>query len=151
MTTVLVVTYVTPIVQCGALSSSQSGAAVRRLWSRGAGIFWGCPPLALQVTNSNGRAGKMAHQFTHRQDGTFSHTSICMKCFGVVATRERESELRADEAIHSCNISLPGTKPDPAYWGILCRTCVELVAFSDHPIQNSGPGVENSRPGAIRC
>ena len=93
----------------------------------------------------------MANQFTHRQDSIFAQTSICLKCLRVVATRERESELRADEAIHSCKISLPGTKSDPAYWGVLCRTCAELVAFGTIPAQNSGPGADGSNPGTIRC
>jgi hypothetical protein len=93
----------------------------------------------------------MASQFTHRQDGIFSFSSICDKCFRLVATRERESELRQDEAIHSCKISLPGTKPTPAYWGILCRTCTELVAFHTRPPLDSEPGAEGSMAGTIRC
>jgi hypothetical protein len=93
----------------------------------------------------------MSRQFTHRQGAVSSHTSICMSCFRVVATRERESELRSDEANHSCKISLPGTKPDPTYWGVLCRSCAKLVAFGTTPPQNSGPGVENSPAGSIRC
>ena len=103
------------------------------------------------VTYSIGQASKMARQFTHRQDSVFSHTSICVKCFRIVATRERESELRSDEAIHSCKISLPGAKPHPTYWGILCRTCAALVVFSTRPLQNFGPDAENSHAGAIRC
>jgi hypothetical protein len=93
----------------------------------------------------------MANQFTHRQDSIFSHTSICLKCFRVVATREHESELGADEAIHSCKISPPGTKPAPTYWGILCRTCAKLVAFDTLPPQSCGPGAEGSGAGTIRC
>ena len=93
----------------------------------------------------------MSRQFTHRQGAVSSHTSICMSCFRVVATRERESELRSDEAIHSCKISLPDTKPDPTYWGVLCRTCAELVAFGTVPAQKPGPGFENSPAGSIRC
>jgi hypothetical protein len=93
----------------------------------------------------------MANQFTHRQDSVFAHTSICLKCFRVVATRDRESELRADEVVHSCMISLSRTRPDPGYWGILCRTCTELVAFGTIPAQNFGPGAEGSKPRTIRC
>jgi hypothetical protein len=93
----------------------------------------------------------MAAQFTHRHGAVSSHTSICLGCFRVVATREHESELRADEAIHSCRISLPGTKPDRTYWGILCRTCAELVAFGTTPTHNSGLGAPNSPAGTIRC
>jgi hypothetical protein len=93
----------------------------------------------------------MPSQFTHRHGAVSSHTSICLSCYRVVATRERESELRADEAIHSCKISLPGAKPDPTYWGILCRTCAELVAFSTTSSHNSGLGAENSPAGTIRC
>jgi hypothetical protein len=93
----------------------------------------------------------MTNQFTHRQDSNFSHTSICLKCFRFVATRERESELRVDEAVHSCKISLPGSKSDPTYWGILCRTCAALVAFGTIPAQNTDPGAEGSKPGTICC
>ena len=93
----------------------------------------------------------MASKFAHRQDGAFSHTSICLKCFRVVGTRERESELRADEKVHSCKISLPGTKPDPTYWGILCRKCAELVAYGTASPRSNGPGAEGSSPATIRC
>ena len=93
----------------------------------------------------------MANKFTHRQDSAFSHTSICLKCFRVVATRERESELRADEAVHSCKISPPGAKPNPTYWGILCRKCAELVAYGTAPPSSTGPGAKDSGPGTIRC
>jgi hypothetical protein len=51
----------------------------------------------------------MVSKFTHRQDGVFSFSSICDKCLRVVATSERESELRADESVHSC-----GTQVSPA-------------------------------------
>jgi hypothetical protein len=37
------------------------------------------------------------------------------------------------------------------YWGILCRTCREPVAFDAPPYNASGPGKANVRPGAIRC
>ncbi|HEY4379178.1 MAG TPA: hypothetical protein VGN01_02465 [Acidobacteriaceae bacterium] len=90
-------------------------------------------------------------RFTHRQDSSFSHTSICLKCFRVVATRDRESELRADEAVHSCKVTLPGEKPDPTYWGVGCRTCKELIAFGASFQTSAGVGAGDSRPGTIRC
>ena len=93
----------------------------------------------------------MAGKFTHRQDSAFTHTSICLQCFRIVGTRERESELRTDEAVHSCKILLPGTKPAPTYWGILCRKCMELVAYGTAPPRSTGPGVEGSSPGTVRC
>jgi hypothetical protein len=41
---------------------------------------------------------------------------------------------------------------DLVYWGILCRTCLDLVAFDIRPYPSSlGPGAANVKPGAIRC
>jgi hypothetical protein len=40
---------------------------------------------------------------------------------------------------------------ETTYWGILCRTCSEPVAFDIRPCQMCGPGAANVRPGAIRC
>jgi hypothetical protein len=40
---------------------------------------------------------------------------------------------------------------ETTYWGILCRTCRELVAFDICPYVSFGPGAANMRPGAIRC
>ena len=40
---------------------------------------------------------------------------------------------------------------EKAYWGILCRTCQELVAFDICPYVSFGPGAASMRPGAIRC
>ena len=37
------------------------------------------------------------------------------------------------------------------YWGILCRTCREPVAFDAPPYNKSGLGKAHVRPGAIRC
>ena len=37
------------------------------------------------------------------------------------------------------------------YWGILCRTCRELVAFDTCPYVSFGPGAAGIKPGAIRC
>ena len=93
----------------------------------------------------------MTSKFTHRQDNLSSYTSICLKCYRVVATRGRESELRADEAGHSCRIPVLGKQPASTYWGILCRTCADLVAFGATPGQDCGLGTEGSRPGTIRC
>jgi hypothetical protein len=90
-------------------------------------------------------------QFTHRQDSPSSYSSICLKCLRNIATREFELALRADEENHSCTNFLPGAKPSPAYWGIQCRTCADLVAFDTRPPQNSGLGAQGSRAGTIRC
>jgi hypothetical protein len=90
-------------------------------------------------------------QFTHRQNSPSSYSSLCLKCLRNIATREFELALRADEENHSCANFLPGTKPNPAYWGIQCRTCAELVAFDTRPPRNCEPGVEGSKTGTIRC
>jgi hypothetical protein len=37
------------------------------------------------------------------------------------------------------------------YWGVLCRTCGELVAFDTPPYVSFGPGAASMKPGAIRC
>jgi hypothetical protein len=37
------------------------------------------------------------------------------------------------------------------YWGVLCRTCDDLVAFDASPYGSFGPGAANMKPGAIRC
>jgi len=37
------------------------------------------------------------------------------------------------------------------YWGIVCRTCGELVAFDGHPNSSFGPTAAGMKPGAIRC
>jgi hypothetical protein len=103
------------------------------------------------VNNPTVEQVKMASKFTHRQDNLSSYTSICLKCYRVVATRGRESELRADEAVHSCKIPVSGKQLASTYWGILCRTCADLVAFGTIPGQNSDPGTEDSGPGTIRC
>lgn len=42
-------------------------------------------------------------------------------------------------------------KNDTTYWGILCRTCRELVAFDRCPYLSFGPGAASMRPGAILC
>ena len=45
------------------------------------------------------------------------------------------------------------SKPDKqtTYWGVLCRTCRELVAFDNCPYISFGPGAAGMKPGAIRC
>jgi hypothetical protein len=40
---------------------------------------------------------------------------------------------------------------ETTYWGVLCRSCVELVAFDICPYLSFGPGAANAHPGAIRC
>ena len=37
------------------------------------------------------------------------------------------------------------------YWGILCRTCRDMVAFDICPHVSFGPGAASMKPGAIRC
>jgi len=40
---------------------------------------------------------------------------------------------------------------ETTYWGILCRTCSEPVAFDVRPYHEFGLGSANVKPGAIRC
>ena len=40
---------------------------------------------------------------------------------------------------------------ETTYWGILCRTCRDLVAFDTCPYVSFGPGASGMWPGAIRC
>jgi hypothetical protein len=40
---------------------------------------------------------------------------------------------------------------ETTYWGILCRTCREPVAFDVCPYPSFGPGAANVKPSAIRC
>jgi len=40
---------------------------------------------------------------------------------------------------------------EPIYWGVLCRSCAELVAFDHSPYHSFGPGGANMKPGTIRC
>jgi hypothetical protein len=37
------------------------------------------------------------------------------------------------------------------YWGVLCRTCHELVAFDVCPYISFGSGAASMKPGTIRC
>jgi hypothetical protein len=37
------------------------------------------------------------------------------------------------------------------YWGILCRTCRDVVAFDICPYVSFGPGAASMKPDAIRC
>jgi hypothetical protein len=40
---------------------------------------------------------------------------------------------------------------EPTYWGVLCRSCDELVAFDTHPYLSFGSGAASMNPGTIRC
>jgi hypothetical protein len=40
---------------------------------------------------------------------------------------------------------------EKTYWGILCRTCSEPVAFNTRPYHEFGLGSADIRPGTIRC
>jgi hypothetical protein len=145
------VTYVTITVRWAAISSESSGAVVLAAGNGGSASLGMPVPLYSSKQTPFVAQIKMASKFTHRQDSLWANTSICLKCFRVVATRERESELRGAEAVHSCKVSLPGMKPNPAYWAILCRTCAELVAFGAASGPDFCPRAEGSRPGTIRC
>jgi hypothetical protein len=40
---------------------------------------------------------------------------------------------------------------ETTYWGILCRKCLDPVAFDVCPYPSFGPGAANVKPSAIRC
>jgi hypothetical protein len=40
---------------------------------------------------------------------------------------------------------------EPSYWGVLCRSCVELVAFDTYPYLSFGSGAASMNPGTVRC
>jgi hypothetical protein len=56
-------------------------------------------------------------------------------------------QQESDEARAETNKS----NQEATYWGILCRTCRELVAFDTCPYVSFGPEAASMRPGAIRC
>ena len=53
----------------------------------------------------------------------------------------------------SPRLPIEANTPDKqtTYWGVLCRTCRELVAFDDCPYISFGPGAAGMKPCAIRC
>jgi hypothetical protein len=40
---------------------------------------------------------------------------------------------------------------EPTYWGVLCRSCIELVAFNTYPYLTFGSRAASMHPGTIRC
>jgi CheY-like chemotaxis protein len=40
---------------------------------------------------------------------------------------------------------------ETTYWGVLCRTCHDLIAFDACPYLSFGPAAAGTRPGAISC
>src|SRR5580704_230352 len=53
----------------------------------------------------------------------------------------------ADGGRQEANRNCKGT----VYWGILCRTCRDLVAFDASPYASFGSEAASMHPGAIRC
>lgn len=37
------------------------------------------------------------------------------------------------------------------YWGVVCKTCKQIVAFDVAPYASFGPEAASTKPGAIRC
>jgi len=64
-------------------------------------------------------------------------------------------QMRAPEYIRptfsEVQIETDRSTRETAYWGILCRTCRDLVAFDTCPYASFGPRASSMRPGAIRC
>jgi hypothetical protein len=63
-------------------------------------------------------------------------------------TRAREDNRLASTGLR---IEMDRHKSAPTYWGILCRTCRDLVAFDISPYVSFGPDAASMNPGAIRC
>jgi len=40
---------------------------------------------------------------------------------------------------------------EPTYWGVLCRSCIELVAFDTNAYPSFESGSASMNPGSIRC
>lgn len=66
-------------------------------------------------------------QFFHRKGSDSTYDSICLRYLETVATKERESKLRHDEANHICKWSLPGygpkTQPQCTKSAKMCNIC----------------------------
>jgi hypothetical protein len=69
-----------------------------------------------------------------------------------------ESNTKQTRACEDFKPSSPGSHIEmnprsnqTTYWGVLCRTCRELVAFDGCPYVSFGPGAAGMKPGAIRC
>jgi hypothetical protein len=64
-------------------------------------------------------------------------------------------QTRADEGNQPASSEVPietnRSGNEKIYWGILCRTCRELVAYDIRPYVSFGPGAASMRPGAVRC
>lgn len=52
---------------------------------------------------------------------------------------------------HDARIERSHSDGKAVYWGVLCRTCRELVAFDIPPYASFGPEAASMKPGAIRC
>jgi len=64
-------------------------------------------------------------------------------------------QMREFEGVeaNSCTarIELNLRDDETTYWGVLCRTCSEPIAFDINPHPSFGPGSSNVKAGAIRC
>jgi hypothetical protein len=69
-------------------------------------------------------------------DGDTNHTRV------FDGVRPASAEVRSE--MNERNTEAP-------YWGVLCRTCRELVAFDTCPYASFGPAAACMKPGAIRC
>ena len=82
------------------------------------------------------------------------HAVLCLQ----LAEREIKMEgntnqTRAyDGGQSTCSESLiHADQSQTTYWGVLCRTCHELVAFDVCPYISFGSGAASMKPGTIRC
>ena len=64
-----------------------------------------------------------------------------------VMTRADEGATATWSRVGAVDRSHGGT----THFGVLCRTCQELVAFDVCPYVSLGPGAASMHPGAIRC
>jgi hypothetical protein len=83
-----------------------------------------------------------------------THAVLCLR------TAEREIKMdgktiqtRANDGGQSdCSETLDHLgRSQTTFWGVLCRTCRELIAFDICPYTSFGPGAASMKPGSIRC
>jgi hypothetical protein len=67
-------------------------------------------------------------------------------------TKQRRVYRHAQPNSSGVRIEMNQSDNETTYWGVLCRTCSEPVAFDSCPYPSSfGPGAQNVKPGAVRC
>jgi hypothetical protein len=67
-------------------------------------------------------------------------------------TKQRRADKHAEPNSSGVGIEMNQRDNETTYWGVLCRTCSEPVAFDVCPYPSSfGPSAKIVEPGAVRC